>query len=260
MTSRPLTRSQESLLTAVIAALLLVIVGTALTALTGAGSGARRTALLKTAPVGAVLNGADFVSPIPIALSFATPLPASRPSSLRPRATVRPVQLQVRRPARPSALAGALCTGDGWQARRGQAALASLLHPIPDGVTLSFLPGGGALKGMTYYDTHHVDVYVGGCGVESDGLLRHVVAHEMGHAWDSLHMTDALRADYLAARGIPAGTPWLGCNGCQDFATPAGDFAETFAQWQRGTSDSRSRMAPPAQAAQLADLGARFFS
>ena len=113
---------------------------------------------------------------------------------------------------------------------------------------------------MTYYDRHHVDVFVGTCARESDSLLRHVVAHEMGHAWDSLHMTDALRARYLEARGIKAGTPWFGCNGCQDFATPAGDFAETYAQWQRGASDSRSTMAAPATAAQLAALGAEFFS
>jgi hypothetical protein len=105
-----------------------------------------------------------------------------------------------------------------------------------------------------------VDVFVASCGRESDALLRHVVAHEMGHAWDSLHMTDALHARYLSARGIPAGTPWFGCNTCQDFATPAGDFAETYAQWQRGASDSRSRLAPPASAADLAALGAEFFS
>jgi hypothetical protein len=175
-----------------------------------------------------------------------------------------PAAAPVRRAARPviAALVDAAtsCTGAGWQQRRGQAALGSLRHPVPGGVTVAFQPGGGALKGMTYYDRHHVDVFVASCARESDALLRHVVAHEMGHAWDSRHMTDALRADYLAARGIPAGTPWFGCSRCQDFATPAGDFAETYAQWQRGASDSRSRLAAPATPAELQRLGAAFFS
>ena len=69
-----------------------------------------------------------------------------------------------------------------------------------------------------------------------------------------------LRADYLASRGLAASTPWFGCNACQDFATPAGDFAETYAQWQRGTAESRSRLAAPATPGQLAELGTRFFS
>jgi hypothetical protein len=61
-------------------------------------------------------------------------------------------------------------------------------------------------------------------------------------------------------RGIPASTPWFGCSYCSDFATPAGDFAETYAQWQRGTFDSRTKIAPMPGSAALAALGARFFS
>jgi len=211
----------------------------------------------------------DIVAPQPIDITFAPPVrptkhhpvAAPAPSPSAAPAPVRTHAARSRTVARPAAPpADSTCSGDGWQQRRGEQALGSLLHPVPAGVTVAFLAGRGDLKGMTYYDTHHVEVYVGTCSAESDALLRHVVAHEMGHAWDSEHMTDALRADYLAARGIAAGTPWFGCNGCRDFATPAGDFAETYAQWQRGASDSRTQISHPASASELSSLGAKFFS
>jgi hypothetical protein len=203
-------------------------------------------------------SAVDVVPPTPVTIVFAKPQPPHAhavPPAVTP---VRPAPAPVAAPAPVVRVTPSGCSGTS--AARATAALGSLLHPVPAGVTMSFLSGNGVLKGMTYYDTHHVDIYVAPCSVESDALLRHVVAHELGHAWDSLHMTPALRADYLAARGIPAGTPWFGCDRCQDFATPAGDFAETYAQWQRGASDSRSVMAAPATPGQLAELGARFFS
>jgi hypothetical protein len=227
-----------------------------------------------TAGSPARLIAVDIVAPQPVDISFASPVrpstakrvatpvtkaapkPAPAPAAVRPRADrVRTIST-----VSTVSIAGtdSTCSGDGWQQRRGEQALASLLHAVPAGVSISFLPGRGDLKGMTYYDTHHVDVYVGTCSTESDALLRHVVAHEMGHAWDSEHMTDELRAEYLDARGIPAGTSWFGCNGCRDFATPAGDFAETYAQWQRSSSDSRTQISHPASASELSSL-ARFF-
>jgi hypothetical protein len=243
----------------IIAMLLGAVVASAAAALASSSPATHHAA---AHPAALVLTGVDIVPPTPVNITLAATAPqhATRPVAKAARVASVPVAKPVRTQPVATQPVSTLCAGSGWQQRRGQAALGSLLHPVPNGVTLTFLPGGGALKGMTYYDRHHVDVFVGSCTGESDALLRHVVAHEMGHAWDSLHMSDSLRADYLAARGIPAGTPWFGCNGCQDFATPAGDFAETYAQWQRGASDSRSRMAAPATAAQLADLGTRFFN
>jgi hypothetical protein len=248
-------RRTDARLAVIVAILLATVLGSAAAALAaGGGAGTPNAGTASSSRVAAV----DIVAPTPVEITFAKPQPPHRAAT---PAKAQPRPVTVRRPAAPTAPASSpLCSGTGWQERRGLAALDSLLHPTPAGVTLSFLPGGGALKGMTYYDRHHVDVYVGSCSRESDTLLRHVVAHEMGHAWDSLHMTDALRAQYLEARGIAAGTPWFGCDRCQDFATPAGDFAETYAQWQRGASDSRSTIAPAASPAQLASLGAQFFS
>ena len=224
-------------------------------------------ATVAPAPLAMRLQAVDVVAPQVVDLTFATPVApvAAKAAPTTPTATkvqarstrsrVVPV---IRRTTTTSA--DSTCSGAGWEQRRGEKALASLLHAVPAGVTVSFLPSRGALKGMTYYDQAHVEVYVQSCSRESDALLRHVVAHELGHAWDGAHMTDSLRAEYLAARGIEAGTPWFGCNACQDFATPAGDFAETYAQWQRGVTTSRSTIARPATAAELSDLGARFFS
>ncbi|MCA1711154.1 MAG: hypothetical protein LC789_05755 [Actinobacteria bacterium] len=210
------------------------------------------------APQGRVL-AVDLVAPQPIALTFAKPVAPTKAVAVRNVVPARVARVRRPRPVAVAAPSGD-CSGAGWQQRRGEAALADLRHPVPAGVTVQFLPGRGSLKGLTYYDRHAVDVFVGSCAAESDALLRHVVAHEMGHAWDSLHMTSDLRAAYLDARGIPAGTPWFGCSYCKDFATPAGDFAETYAQWQRGSSESRSSVAPAATPSQLAELGFRFFS
>ncbi|MCW2779409.1 MAG: hypothetical protein JWN17_3134, partial [Frankiales bacterium] len=155
--------------------------------------------------------------------------------------------------------AGSSCSGTGWQERRGAAALASL-RPAPSPArALRFRPGRPGFLGLTHLDSRVVEVFVRPCSTQSDALLRHVVAHELGHARDQAAMTPASRTAYLRARGIPVGTPWFGCDRCTDFATPAGDFAETYAQWRRGATSSRSRMAPAPGPAALAALAVRFF-
>lgn len=144
---------------------------------------------------------------------------------------------------------------------RGDAALRSLPSSWrASGATVTFAPGQPGMLGETTINKPlRVIVYVRPCAEENDDLLRHVIAHELGHAWDRYRMTDALRAEYLRMRRIDPSTPWLGCAGCEDFATPAGDFAETYAQWLRGSAESRSELAPPATPEQLEAIAARFF-
>src|SRR5438309_2307783 len=77
---------------------------------------------------------------------------------------------------------------------------------------------------------------------ESVDMLAHVVAHEIGHAVDLVYGTDQRRSLWLELRGISP-RPWFTCSMCQDFSTPAGDFAEIFAYWQLGDF-SRSELAP----------------
>jgi hypothetical protein len=162
--------------------------------------------------------------------------------------------------AAPAAVGSGSCSGAGWQQRRGEAALASLgpgAHA--SGFRVEFAPARSGYMGLTHLSRRVVEVFVRDCGTQSDELLRHVIAHELGHAYDTVHMTDAAREAFKAARGIPAGTPWYGCSGCSDFATPAGDFAEVYAQWLRGASSNRSQLAGAPGRAELQALAQRFF-
>jgi hypothetical protein len=153
-----------------------------------------------------------------------------------------------------------VCAGTDWQQKRGQHALSTLKDTGQrSGVTVSFKAAKSGFLGLTYPTRRHVDVFVRSCSSESAALLRHVVSHEMGHAYDAAHMTAAMRESYKAMRGIPAGTPWFGCSYCTDFNTPAGDFAETYSQWQRSSADSRTQIAPMPGPAQLAKIAAIFF-
>ncbi|MCU1693202.1 MAG: hypothetical protein JWM64_2293, partial [Frankiales bacterium] len=181
---------------------------------------------------------------------------AARPGAVRP-ATARPAAVRT---AAASPAGAGLCSGDGWQQRRGSAALASL-RPAPSPArALVFRPARSGFLGLTHMDSRVVEVFVRSCSRQSDALLRHVVAHELGHAYDRAHLTPSLRAAWLRARGVPAGTRWEGCDRCTDFATPAGDFAETYAQWRRGASDSRTQLARVPGPAALDRLAAAFFT
>ena len=239
-----------------------VLAGAILTGLAGVASAASMTGAGAEAPASAGrLHAVDEVQPQPIALTFETPVvrPAAAPAAPVARPAAPAVRRSAPRPTQVATPPNTDCSGAGWQQRRGAKALASLRYGAPAAVTIAFLPGRGSLRGLTYFDRAHVEVFVGTCAEESDRLLRHVVAHELGHAHDALTMTAQKRAEYMAARGIPAGTPWFGCSRCADFATPAGDFAETYAQWQRGAATSKTQIARPATAAELASLAPRFF-
>ena len=164
-------------------------------------------------------------------------------------------------PARAKPSAPTLCSGDGWQARRGQAALDSLRPGAAarTGFRIEFTGARKGYMGLTHLQERRIEVFVRACGTQSDELLRHVMAHELGHAYDTVRMSAAQREAWKAVRGIPAATPWYGCSGCTDFATPAGDFAEVYAQWARGASSNRSELAGDVAPAALAALATRFF-
>jgi hypothetical protein len=189
-------------------------------------------------------------------------------ASEAPADPVVPV-VPVTKPAKPvkevttpraSAPTADVCSGPAWQTKRGARALATLKDTGQrSGVTVAIKSAKPGYLGLTYPSRHHVDVFVRSCSAESFTLLRHVMSHEMGHAFDAAHMTPAMREAYKAMRGIPASTPWFGCSYCTDFATPAGDFAETYSQWQRGSSDSRTKIAPMPNPTQLAAIAAAFF-
>lgn len=206
--------------------------------------------------------GRTRVAGLPAAVPATAAPPAATTAASSPTAATAPPAPAAPDPASVAAppAPADVCSGPDLIERRGQAALASLgPAAAASGFTVLFRPARSGLLGLTRLQDRVVEIYVRDCGTESWELLRHVVGHELGHAYDTARMTDAARTAYQAARGIPAGTRWYGCSGCADFATPAGDFAETYSQWLRGVPTSRSTIAAPATAAALPGLARQFF-
>lgn len=183
--------------------------------------------------------------------------PASSPSPRRHAATTRPIGIRLG-PVQPPA--GPQCTGPGWEHRRGTAMLAQIGYPYWGlSFTIRFHAARDGYLGYTSYSDRLIVIYVRPCSQESDVVLRHTIAHEIGHAVDYAFADDTRRARWKRLRGIAAVTPWYGCSACTDYDTPAGDFAEAFAYWQAGPGGFRSDMAGPPTAAQLRAVNALFW-
>ncbi len=145
----------------------------------------------------------------------------------------------------------------GWEQRRGLAALARIgFDPGTLGYEIRFLPARPGYYGMTYPQERRIDVWVR--PDQSLELLTHVTAHELGHGVDLTWNDDARRAEYLELRGLGSRS-WFTCDGCTDFSTPAGDFAEAFAAWAVGDTDFRSTLGPPPSPDEYEQL-VRFFA
>lgn len=134
---------------------------------------------------------------------------------------------------------------------RGKAALAHIDFPWEErlaGWTFQFQSATKGAYGYTLTEENRIDIYVR--ADQSEELLAHVIAHELGHAVDvTLNDGDARRR-WQAARGIDD-APWWPDSGAADFATGAGDFAESFAAWQLGSGSFRSELADPPTSDQL---------
>jgi hypothetical protein len=94
------------------------------------------------------------------------------------------------------------------------------------GWTVVFLPGRVGYRGLTLPEPKRIEIYVR--QGDTAQMIAYDLGHELGHAVDVTYSTPALRSSYRSIRGIPADARWFGCADCADFATPAGDFAETF--------------------------------
>lgn len=121
------------------------------------------------------------------------------------------------------------------------------------GWTVRFRDGRRGVRGLTFPDQRLVEVYVR--PDDDPVMLAHVFAHELGHAVDLAKLNDAARAQWLTTRGLARSTVWFpGAAGVSDFATGAGDFAESFA-WVRGPAGPwAGELGPPPNAVQAAVL------
>jgi len=120
------------------------------------------------------------------------------------------------------------------------------------GFSLTFEPARRGFYGLTNRNARTIEIFVR--DGETVPFIARIIAHELGHAVDLTYNSDADHDRWKSQRGIPASTPWFGCNGCTDFRTPAGDFAEVFAWHLLHQPDFRSRMAPPPSDDQLRQL------
>ncbi len=143
--------------------------------------------------------------------------------------------------------------------RVGREALAGISYPwqeLLDGWTIEFQTSTDGLFGLTLVPERRIEIYVR--PDQSPAMVRHVIAHELGHAVDVTLNDGPDRRRWEEARGLGS-APWWPDSGAADFRTGAGDFAESFAAWQVGPSGFRSELAPPPNGSQielLAELAA----
>ncbi|HEY3702837.1 MAG TPA: hypothetical protein VGL32_11320, partial [Acidimicrobiales bacterium] len=140
----------------------------------------------------------------------------------------------------------------------GAAALSQISYPWQQlGYQIVFLGPRADLMGQTIFDQHRIEIYLR--NGESRLMVAHVVAHEIGHAADVAYNTPERRQRWLQLRGASTSQPWFGCDGCDDFSSPAGDYAETFSFWQVGPAADYSHLAPHPSADQLKQLIPLFY-
>ena len=149
--------------------------------------------------------------------------------------TVAPASVPA--PAPPAAapvVYDAADTAPGWQQRKGEAALGQIPYPWQTiGFEIKFMAARSGYRAGAFPYEKLIEVYVRQ-DLTVDEISRDI-AHELGHALDWVHNDDVRRGSFKQIRGYgDRRGGWFACSGCTDFATPAGDFAETFAFWVLG--------------------------
>ena len=159
----------------------------------------------------------------------------------------------------PAARPSATTAPDAWVSLDAQGrcddAVRLVTHPDRWPTECRWRQPGDQLQGQSFpppvgpppYDRPHVEMYV--AQDQTRDQLAHAIAHEYGHMH---HTRDAgFAADWLAARGLPPGTPpevWTE------------DYAEVFAALFSPPSDQWRAPTPRPTPAALAALKTRFFS
>jgi hypothetical protein len=136
--------------------------------------------------------------------------------------------------------------------RRGLQALLTIDFPWEErlpGWRIRFREASQGAYGYTLTDEQQIEIYVR--PDQSDALLAHVLAHELGHAVDVALNDGDDREAWREARGM-AEQPWWPDDRAADFATGAGDFAECFAAAMLGPGSFRSEVGGPPSSEQVA--------
>ena len=137
----------------------------------------------------------------------------------------------------------------GSPAEVGTAALASLpidWQSLLPGWSVSFEGFNESLLGATAWAERHITIYVR--PEQSVDQVRHVLAHELGHALDITHLDDSARSAWSTHRGFDHDSAYWPETSDNDYATPAGDLAETVAAWVNGADHWAGTRAIPTDA------------
>jgi hypothetical protein len=189
--------------------------------------------------------------------SSATTRPTGRRGVVPTTTTASPAPPPQRPPTTPTAPAVGPAATSGDRDARIDAALAAVhfdWRNLLPGWTLAFLGARSGLQGNTLPGLRRIEIYVRSSF--TTGQLAQVIAHEIGHAVDVTYFDDADRQAFNVLRGRVPGAGWWVADGQSDFASGAGDWAESFAAWATGGLGTwASRLGPPPDAAQRAAIG-----
>jgi hypothetical protein len=198
-----------------------------------AGPAPATDAAESAAPIGGVATAAEDPPATTSATGAAAKAATTRPRSTAPTAT------------------NTIPTGTVEE--RGAAALALITYPWPrTGYSIVFTGPNDGLLGLTDPNSKRTTIYIR--STQSIKDIARVLAHEIGHTVDFTMTTDAERAEYRRIRGLDNRAWYPNCNGCSDYSSPVGDWAETFAYWLLGDGSFASQLAPKPTAAQLTAL------
>ena len=106
---------------------------------------------------------------------------------------------------------------------------------ILPGWEINYLGSDDRFRGLTYPYDKSIDMFVRDSDTAES--LAGILAHELAHAIDVEHFGDGERNDWRDARDLGE-APWWPDAYAGDFATGAGDFAESFAYWALGDNSS----------------------
>lgn len=136
----------------------------------------------------------------------------------------------------------ALSPADASAARAVVARARTMVSAAPEALGYRLVVAGPVtgLRGQTDTAARTITLFV--APDDAPSAVAHDLGHEIGHAFDATRVTDAERAAYLRARGVPRAT-WFPGHGASDLRSGAGDFAEVFALCHSVSPVFRSRLA-----------------